>query len=273
MFLNPNMFIAFLLGVVLFYMGYWVAGRVQGVWLRKPLLRFFFILCLPALSFIGYYLHLINDPLWYIEFRSIDHIELTTALWGLLFGFVAGTRFALNGVKEYILNRYFMAMLLLIFIPFMKPMIMPVGFSHFDNHWQDGVCLQSTRSTCGPSSLAAIFRHYGINRTEREIARGSYSSMSGTENWYLIRYARKNGLQCRCENVKQMIDVPVPAIIGVRLGGFGHFITVLGHENGKVIIGDPLQGRLKMTEAEFNHNYEFTGFVMYYARVTKDRSN
>lgn len=61
--------------------------------------------------------------------------------------------------------------------------------------WEDGVCLQSTMATCGPCSLATVFRSLGEPKTEAAIARGAFNSMTSTESWYLLRYARRQGLR------------------------------------------------------------------------------
>ena len=38
-------------------------------------------------------------------------------------------------------------------------------------------------------------------------------------------------------------DLALPAIAGVRLGGVGHFIAILGLEDEGLVVGDPLVGR------------------------------
>ncbi|HOM02358.1 MAG TPA: C39 family peptidase [Acetivibrio sp.] len=155
--------------------------------------------------------------------------------------------------------------MILIIIPFIKPIIRPVSRnSQFQDRWKDGVCLQSTGSTCGPSALATIFNYYGISKSEQEIARASFSSSSGTENWYLIRYAEKNGLKTEVSYKNSLEDVPVPSIIGTYINGrIGHFITILGKEGDRFVVGDSLKGRLLLTEKEFNEYYTFSNFVLH----------
>ena len=57
-------------------------------------------------------------------------------------------------------------------IPFIKPILLPVkAYSKIENKWQDNICIQTTNSTCGPSSLATLFKFEGIEKTEEEIAK------------------------------------------------------------------------------------------------------
>jgi hypothetical protein len=54
----------------------------------------------------------------------------------------------------------------------------------------------------------------------------------------------------------------LPAVVGVRLNSFGHFIAILGQEGDKYIVGDPLQGRELLSREELLRRYNFTAFHM-----------
>ena len=130
----------------------------------------------------------------------------------------------------------------------------------------DGVCLQSSESSCGPASAATLLRLAGVMASEQDIARESFTTRRGTENWYLIRTMRRLGLQV--DYRIQTADVnalPYPAIVGVRMNGVigpGHFIVVLGKSGDKYIMGDPMRGREEVEPKELLHRYYFTGFSM-----------
>ncbi|MFZ5987024.1 MAG: cysteine peptidase family C39 domain-containing protein [Bacillota bacterium] len=264
MFFNYNLFISLVLGTLLFYSGYTLSGIIKSMTLRFVLILLLFALSLPGMSFIAYYLHLIEEPIWYVEFRSVNNVEILVSAFGLLLGFIAFSNKRVSKADPKSLNIFlFIVCIFLIFIPYSKPILFPVSKSiELKNYWKDDVCLQSSGSTCGPSSLATIFAFYGISKTEREIAMASYSSSRGTENWYMIRYARKNGLDVKCMNNIALSDVQVPSIIGINLGSIGHFVTVLGKEDGSYIVGDPLLGRIILTEDEFKKRYVFKGFAI-----------
>lgn len=267
MFINNALFAALALGSIFFYAGYILSNSVKKSVVRVMLTILFLVLALPGVSFILYYLHVIQEPVWYVELRSINNFEVLASLMGLLFGFVSFKKRRVFGFNLKLLNIcLFVICMVLIFIPFMKPVLLPLDKSELANRWSDGLCLQSVGSTCGPSSLATVFSYYGISKSEEEIAQGAYSCSTGTENWYLIRYARKNGLNIECMYKNTLEEVPYPSIIGTRIGQLGHFITVLGRENGKYIIGDSLRGKLLLSLSEFDSRYTFEGFVMH---VTK----
>lgn len=270
MFFNYSIFASVILCAVLFYVGQKLSKAVNKKLLRIILCLVFAFLCIPSFLFAAYYLHILKEPIWYIEFRAISNIEVLSSCVGLFFGFISCRdkrvwRFNPKALEIFI----FIICMLIILIPYVKPMLLPVEKNaEFLNRWKDGVCLQSTGSTCGPSSLTTIFKYYGISKNEKDVARASFSSATGTENWYLIRYARKNGLKVEILNKNSIIDVPVPSIIGTYIyGRIGHFVTVLGKEGECFVIGDPLKGRLLLTESEFNKGYTFSKFVMHVEKI------
>lgn len=217
-----------------------------------------FVINIPAFLIIIYYLHFIEPPIWYIEFRKIDKIEMLVSTLGIGFGFIG----CINKLKLIsIKNTIFVILLILMtMIPFSKGIIFPVGDIHYK--WIDNICIQTTPATCGPCSIATILRYYNIFATEREIAKECFTSGSGTENWYMIRYLEKKSLNIKFGYVKSIREVPIPSIIGVKLATSGHYITVLGKQNRKYIIGDSLQGKLYLSEEEFNKRYLFKNFYI-----------
>lgn len=266
MYFNRAIFPAVIIGIILFIIGQRTSRAVSGKPVRILLGFVFILLCIPNFLFGAYYMHFINEPVWYIKFRAIDNIELLSSLTGLFFGFVTFKDESFGKIKLKVFNKYiFVICMLLIIVPFIKPIIRPVSRnSQFQDRWKDGVCLQSTGSTCGPAALATIFNYYGISKSEEEIARAAFSSSSGTENWYLIRYAEKNGLETEVSYKNSLNDVPVPSIIGTYINGrIGHFITILGKEGDHFVVGDSLKGRLLLTEKEFNKYYTFSNFVLH----------
>ncbi|MEI7833985.1 MAG: hypothetical protein WCJ56_12420, partial [bacterium] len=85
---NPLFPVAVLVGVALFILGRVLSACVTSRRWRAVILGGALLLCVPGMSFIAYYLHLLSDTLWYIQFRSLPGVELLAAGWGLLFGFL-----------------------------------------------------------------------------------------------------------------------------------------------------------------------------------------
>lgn len=233
------------------------SGRIRGPVVAAA------VLCLPAASFALYYLHLLREPTWYVEWRSVPWVEALSGAWGLLAGLLESRVPAIPSVLAGKTPARRLA-LLLAFIPFAKPILMPIGLGGaFRNAWEDGVCLQSTMATCGPCSLATVFRASGMPKTEREIAYGAYTGMTGTESWYLLRYARRHGLDGTIRDGLSLGEVAAPAILGVKLGGgAGHFVVLMGREHGRMAVGDPLSGKILLDQADFARLYDFTGWAM-----------
>lgn len=253
--------------LVLFYIGSWSVRCSRSQGRRTGLLVLWFLLGLPGFLITLYYLHWFDNARWFYAFRSIPYTELMAAGAGLFAG-------ALSEVLKgaVLLSRPVMVVLLCIGIagPYMKPVLQPVPADQFEDRWQDDVCLQSTVSTCGAASAATIFRFFGIDAGEREIAVACYTYYGGTENWYLARAFRERGLAVHYRIEPEFpSDLQLPAIAGVRVRGCGHFIAITEKSGGAYRTGDPLIGPRWIASERIAKEIEFTGFFM---EVTRDES-
>ena len=250
MFWNPYMIPALLGGVLLYFAGRKLIGRTTRPAARWALVLLAGFLCLPGLAFILYYFHLMPTPWWYVEFRALPGIETLSACWGLLFGLLAAWMLPArhSAVLSLLQSIFRISCLLLILAPFLKPVMFPVEANgRVGDEWKGRVCVQTTVSTCGPASMATIYRYLGIRRTEREIARSCYSCASGTELWYLLRDARAHGLHVSRVRTPELADAPLPSLISVDLGDphaarAGHFMVLLDVHGRQIAVGDPLTG-------------------------------
>jgi Peptidase C39 family len=243
-YINTNIFISFFLGIIFCFAGRYI--RIQNDSNELIWTLFCGMMALPALSFALYYLHIVEPPTTYIQFRTIPYIEILSSLIGITIGYFLDKGLIINLLLTTIV----------ISVPFLKPIVSPIKQS-LPNRWADKICLQSGSSTCGAASLATIYQFYDIPKTEQEIAHESHSCASGTEIWYLIRYAEKHNLNVKYLKINHLNDVKIPSILGTTLtNGVGHFITLLGKEGDNYIIGEPLKGKLRLSEAEFKKNYE-----------------
>lgn len=268
MFVNPLFFAALALGVALFWLGQHLSRRTpRRRWL---LIVVSLLLCAPAGTFVAYYLHLFSEPLWYVDWRSRPGVELLSAVWGLLLGALTGVQASAPASRWRLSTPFIFAIaMLLVSVPYLKPLLRPVALTvPLANRWEDRVCLQSSDSTCGPAALATIFHHYDIAKTESEIARAAFSARGGTEIWYLLRYARRNGLRATVLHQPDLAQVPTPAILGARVGVCGHFITLLERRSDSYLIGDPFTGTHQYTAEEFARTYGFSGAVFHFTPAT-----
>ncbi len=227
--------------------------------LKYILSLLFFLFCLPGVLFITCNIFsAIRFSIWYIEFRSLDKIEVLSAFWALFIGFVTNkSRSGRVKWKKY--NKYiYLTALLLVLAPYLEPVVFPAEFKNkIGNEWKEGVCLQTTGFTCGAASLATVFNHYGKKQSEKEIARSTFASLGGVEEWYLVRYARHQGYNVKCMYLKDLSKTAYPSLLAVRFNNIPHFIAFLGKVNEKYIIGDPLSGKSFLTKAEFFDKYVY----------------
>jgi hypothetical protein len=212
---------------------------------------------IPALLFAIYYLHILPECSWFYTLRSWTGSELLV----LFLGCAGGATAAL--LPRALLPLPLLGTVILGVVPYVKPILGPLPDSVFTNQWQGDVCLQSTSSTCGPASLCSVLRKVGIDSSERAAAHAAFSYSGGTEAWYLARYARREGCTVHFQFGKTFLpSIPLPAIVGVNLGGVGHFIAVLALNGDTVTLADPLIGKQQIPLAQFQKQYVFTGFHM-----------
>ncbi len=215
----------------------------------------------PGILLAIYYLHLFDDAVWFYQIRSWPLSELSASGTGLLAGLIQAWT-----IKKGLRLRTLMPGLLLagLFVPYMKPVVAPLDLANLTAECRDGVCLQTTPSTCGPASVASILRMYDVEESERTLAIEAYTSSGGTENWYLARALRQRGFSVRFVVVdKPVAELPFPSVAGVLLpGGFGHFISILGETATTYVVGDPMYGRVTVTKSRLSDSYDFTGFFM-----------
>jgi hypothetical protein len=255
----------FLVALLLFWIGRQSIRRCQTQKSRIFIFALWILMSVPGCLMVLYYLHWFDDAKWFYEFRSLPFSELTAAGAGLLAGALA----ELLGGARRISRPFLMTVLFLgVVIPYLKPLVTPIPSHRFSDRWQDDVCLQSTSSSCGAASAATVFRALGLFLKEQDIARECFTSLGGTENWYIARaFARRRCLVNFRVGEGFPADLRTPAIAGVRVGGAGHFIAIIGSTNGMYVTGDPLVGKQTVVATQITKTFDFTGFFM---EVQKD---
>jgi len=228
---------------------------------------------MPAIFFAAHYTRLLGEAKWLYTFRSWPFTELSAAGIGLLAGWLQNQRDQSPRAKKMV-SAFFIPglMLLCVTVPYLKQIFLQPDWRAFSDRWDEGICLQSSESSCGPASAATLLRLFGRTATEKEIAQESFTTRRGTENWYLLRTIRRHGLEASYLIVRPGVEnLHHPAIAGVKLndlGRVGHFIAILDENDGKVVIGDPLNGRETLSREELARRYTFTGFYMVVSNAT-----
>jgi hypothetical protein len=91
----------------------------------------------------------------YLIFPTFPCSELAVSGMGLLAGRIH-QHLVLSARVKRIANKVIFILLLL--IPFIKPIVAPFDYNRLQDRWVDGVCMQSTFSTCGPASTATLLK-------------------------------------------------------------------------------------------------------------------
>lgn len=264
---------------MLFVSGFKLSQLIKSYRIYITLLIMFIILSIPAfLYMIIDFLYYINKqyPIWYINFRSINGTEYLSILLAILLGFVTPRLFRLKNVRWNIFGKYLLFLYaIVILLPFAGPIVLPFKLlDSVGNRWNGDVCIQTTRATCAPASLATIFRHYKIYRTEEEMAYACHSSLLGTDLWYLIRVANKNGLNTNCRYVDDLYsrNIRMPALVLVTIKNVNeqHMIVLLGKYKNRLMIADPMSGKNLLIKTEVNNRYAFDNLIIEINKYRRD---
>jgi hypothetical protein len=136
-----------------------------------------------------------------------------------------------------------------------------------EDNWQDGVCLQTTQSTCSAASAATILTHCGVQTSESEMALLCMTRRWGTSTWGVYRGLKLKacGTRCRVRVFSGSPDdllrrnQPALLIVGIRRGrvpedprythewgwmpGVFHAVCFLQSKpDGTVLMADPAVG-------------------------------
>lgn len=245
------------------------SGRVQTVAIFCCM-----ILALPAILYAMYYAHVLDRAAWFFTLRAERGSELLAAPAGLLFGMLPVLLRRMLVLQASAIVKHALSPLAaisfaaILVVPYLKPYIVPLTTPYAD-HWRDGVCIQTTPSTCGPSSAATLLQQFGISASERELGIECNTCGSGTENWYIARALRRRGLTAKYVLTSaQPTVIPLPSICGTQLGkgGAGHFIAILSQQGSQYVIGDPISGRQTLSIDEIKRRFYLTGFFLVVGR-------
>jgi len=112
---------------------------------------------------------------------------------------------------------------------------------------------QSTCYLCGPASLKMVFSYYGINKTEKVIAKKTNTTSSrGCSVNNLIKYAKSLGLKASLKDnfsiarLETLINKEIPVIVDwFSLKGEGHYSVIVGITKNQITYIDPYDGKTK----------------------------
>lgn len=131
------------------------------------------------------------------------------------------------------------------------------------SHYADGVCRQSTDYTCVAASLVTVLQKYGIETSEGEMARLSYTGVGQgtTDTRAVLALQRKlagQPLDARYEpmDYARLQQVGLPCLVPLKWGYFvSHMVAVLEVGDDAVVLGDPLTGARRVSRREFEREW------------------
>jgi peptidase C39-like protein len=259
--LMPVVLLTVLGAGVLFYvgssLGKWAVSGLGRGWLLLTSI----VLAAPGLIFAFYYTHLFDNAAWLYSFRVLPFTDFLPAGIGLLAG-VLNSWFEPESLGEKLVAPTALAVLVL--VPFVKPLLDPIELDRLQGHCEGEVCMQSTFSSCGPSSAATLLKAFVQVASEKQLAKECLTSRGGTEVWYIARAFNRCGFRTQVRIQSQgSLSPPSPAIAGVVLpGGAGHFVAILNETPTEVTIADPMKGKLVVKRVDLKSYYHFTGFFL-----------
>ena len=135
---------------------------------------------------------------------------------------------------------------------------------------QDGICIQTTGSTCGPAAAVTVLSQLGIEAQESDLAIMSKCTLiKGTTCEQLVRAIKKlyskKGIDCsirKFDSIDQLKET-CPMIAAINLSSVvGHYTVVLEVTDDKVIVGDPIAGKKEWTYEYFKNKWSSVGIVL-----------
>ena len=207
------------------------------------------LLALAATANVAYYAHRFDDLPGYFRYRTWWWADHVPALSGLLVG--CSLRLGHRTARLAATAAAALLAIAAIVGPWAKPLFVPLEALDPAGRWEDGVCRQTTYSTCGPCALTNLLHRHGIATSERELAAEAMTSGTSTELWYLARCAERRGFATSF--VMGDPALQPDAIIGKGSVGTGHFVAITRGPDGTLSIADSVAGASHMTLAQARH--------------------
>jgi len=139
--------------------------------------------------------------------------------------------------------------------------------THMDSN---GICLQTTDYTCGPAAAVTALHQLGFTADEGKLAiLSETSSTTGTPPDMLAEALQKEygnqGLIVDCRPFKDISELKQSGLtLAMVKYSFmvDHWVIVLQVTDSQVIIGDPLDGKVKISYDDFLKKWCLVGIVM-----------
>ena len=129
----------------------------------------------------------------------------------------------------------------------------------------DGTVIQSTRTTCAPTSLANILRLYEQPGFEKEVARKMQIGMNGTSDEEAVKGARLLGFpdaKTSRSKLEEIASDDLPMMLTIESCGVAHEVGLVGISSHVVVIADPYVGLVQYTWPDFKKIFQERGIAL-----------
>jgi ABC-type bacteriocin/lantibiotic exporter with double-glycine peptidase domain len=118
---------------------------------------------------------------------------------------------------------------------------------------------KQSKGYCGPACLKMVLSAYGINKSEKFLARITKTSRTeGCNERNLVEAVEKFGLKgyikqhSSIRELKKLVERGIPVIVDwFSPEEAGHYSVVVGFDKGKIILAEPHFGELKKHDVEW----------------------
>ncbi len=126
--------------------------------------------------------------------------------------------------------------------------------------------------SCGSAALATLLTyHYGASVSEAQVFEAMYKAgdkekihREGFSLLDMKRFLTSIGVKADGfeMTLNQVVDVGVPIIALIDVGGYKHFVVVKGIRGDEVVVGDPVQGVNIVRRGDFEAMWNGIAFVI-----------
>ncbi|MEO0477540.1 MAG: cysteine peptidase family C39 domain-containing protein [Planctomycetota bacterium] len=170
----------------------------------------------------GLYLLFVRDSVVLVQVLPISSVPVLGDPAPWLASLAGGV---LLGTRSVLLARRVVIAALVVAMGWHGPVrVLTVQPPETHNTWNQGVCLQSTFSTCGPAALTTLLKHHGVKTNETALAELCLTSDKGTHLTGLFRglaLKTPEGMKPRAQHmsVDELIANPdrLPAVVSLML--------------------------------------------------------
>ena len=135
---------------------------------------------------------------------------------------------------------------------------------------------KSSPAHCGPGTLKMFLGYYGIQRTEKELAKElKWNEKDGVTAQNIVKTAKKYGFEgfikdnSSLENIRRYILKKEPVIVEWFLEDDSHFSVVAGIDKKNIYLADPFIGKIRILKLDYFVSIWF-GFEGEYMKTKND---